>query len=85
MRSGSGAPYALILLLAGNVALVMNELALAAELNMKLQHLDTNESLVAACVVQRGCWDKDGAAGVGLDTGRTGGSSESESTSLRLE
>ena len=76
-------------LLAGSVALVMNERALAAEFTMKLRHFDTNESLggltVAACVMQRGCWDKDGAAGVGLDIGRTGGSSESESTSLRLE
>ena len=65
----SGAPYALLALLAGNVALVMNERALAAELTINLRHLDTNESLVAACVMQRGCWDKDGAAGVGLDRG----------------
>ena len=73
-------------LLAGSVALVMNERALAAELTIKLRHFDTNESLGGfACVMQRGCWDKDGAAGVGLDIGRTGGSSESESTSLRLE
>ena len=81
----SGAPYALMALLAGNIALVMNECALAAELTMKLWRLDTNESLVAACVMQRGCWDRDGAAGLGLDIGRTGGSSESEWTSLRLE
>ena len=80
----SGAPYALMLLLAGNVALVMNARALAAELTIKFRHLETNESL-AACVMQRGCWDRDGAAGLGLDIGRTGGSSESESTSLRLE
>ena len=74
-------------LLAGNVALVMNERALAAELTMKLRHLDTNESLggLAACVMQRGCWDRDGAAGLELDIRRTGGSSVSESTSLRLE
>ena len=83
----SGAPYALMVLLAGNVALVMNERALAAELTTKLRHFDTNESLggLAVCVMQRGCWDKDGAAGMGLDIGRTGGLSESESPSLRLE
>ena len=41
--------------------------------------------MTTACVMQCGCWDRDGAAGLGLDIGRTGGSSESESTSLRLE
>ena len=81
----SGAPYAFMALLAGSVAFVMNEQALAAELTIKLRHFDTNESLGGFACVQRGCWDKDGAAGVGLDIGRTGGSSESESTSLRLE
>ena len=75
--------------LAGSAALVMNERALAAEFTMKLRHFEISESLggltVAACVMQRGCWDMDGAAGVGLDIGMTGGSSESESSaSLRL-
>ena len=81
----SGAPYALMLLLAGNVALVISASALAAELTMKSRHLETNELAVAACVVQHGCWDRNGAEGLGLAIRRTGGSSVSESTSLRLE
>ena len=65
------------------VALVMNERALAAELTMKLRHFEISESL-GGLTVQRGCWDKGGAAGAGLDIRMTGGSSESESASLRL-